>query len=711
MKTNPWTQCRNSNPATAGRNLKPNPSPDRRTPSRWAGPGLGCALLLAATPALSAEVLSTTAYHQLTSFPEPGLASLNHSLAISADGSKIAFARPYYGGPSRSNLIYTVNFDGSGLTLVDRYAVPDCYPRVDISADGSKVLSWDGYGQVRVVNADGSNPHHVIQVNGGYPDFRLSPDGTKVYFSNDRNFGTTPDTGTREPGLYVINADSTDFHEVAGLTSFALFFGLAPGDLAPAGYLYNWNGGNPFGLSGDGSKLACYVWTPAIGYRLLALSANGSGMHELPLAPTPVQSILRVGLSGDGSKVSYYLDYSPCCSSGEELGVINWDGSGRRVLCSNYSTNQSSGGYGAGEIAMNWNGSKVLFGQTSRLYNTDGSGMEQVFGPAGYYTEVMRWGFCRGVMNSNATRFAYLSPVGNGPLQLATMQLNPPSLGLAPPITEASANPPYVRNSDQASTFVSARAPTNGLLSNFVSAFAFLNGLPDQSVEQPYLGDDSAGGDLQAGDGVYSRWMNPANLAAIGPRTLRFKTEWRASDSNYHATVVEIAPFFVLSQVPTNPPPTVITISPAGAPPGTTVTITGSGFDPNAAHNVVLFGNVPAQVISVNPQGTQLVVVIPAGLPTGTVAVTVSSQGQTSATSGYSVPDPDAATVEIKTLAGLEICGTIGLTYRVEYVNDLQNTNDWTTLTNLVLPASPCFWVDLTSANQPKRFYRCVRVP
>jgi hypothetical protein len=36
---------------------------------------------------------------------------------------------------------------------------------------------------------------------------RLSPDGTQVFFSNDRPFGTTPDTGTREPGLYVVNAD------------------------------------------------------------------------------------------------------------------------------------------------------------------------------------------------------------------------------------------------------------------------------------------------------------------------------------------------------------------------------------------------------------------------------------------------------------------------------------------------------------------------
>jgi hypothetical protein len=200
-------------------------------------------------------------------------------------------------------------------------------------------------------------------------------------------------------------------------------------------------------------------------------------------------------------------------------------------------------------------------------------------------------------------------------------------------------------------------------------------------------------------------------ISAVGPRTLRFKAELLGADGNFHSTAVDVAPFFVVDQVPTNPPPVITTISPANAPTGSTVTITGSGFDPNATNNVVLFGNVPAQVISANPAGTQLVVVVPAGLPPGTVAVTVSSQGQTSPTSGYGVTDPNAATLEVKMLAGLDIYGTIGLTYRVDYVNNLQDANNWTALTNLVLPSSPYFWVDLTSTNQPKRFYRCVRIP
>ena len=68
-------------------------------------------------------------------------------------------------------------------------------------------------------------------------------------------------------------------------------------------------------------KLACFVWTPTNGYRLLGLSSAGADLHELPLAPTPIWSFNQVGLSGDGSKVFYYFGYAPCCSSGEELGL------------------------------------------------------------------------------------------------------------------------------------------------------------------------------------------------------------------------------------------------------------------------------------------------------------------------------------------------------------------------------------------------------
>ena len=677
------------------------------------------AAILACAPALGATVLRTLAYHQLTEFTNDGVVANNHSLVISSDGRRIAFARPYYGTPSRSNLIYAVNFDGTGLNLVDIYPVFDTYPKVDINADGSRILSTDGYGLVRLVNADGSNPHQVIQVNGGYPDFRLSPDGTQVFFSNDRNFGTTPDTGTREPGLYVVNADGTGLHEVSGLTSFALFFGLTTADMLPSGYFYGWNGGTPFGLSGDGSKLVCYVWTPN-GYRLLGLSTAGTGLHELPLAPTPIWSFNQVGLNGDGSKVFYYFGYAPCCSSGEELGVFNWDGTGRRVLLSNYSTNQSSGGYGVATdlIQLSGDGSKLLFGDASYLFNTDGSGRLELGWSARFAANnVLQWGFYRGVMDSNATHFAYLTPAGandGGHLQIGTAELNPASLGLATTITGASASPPYITTNGPSPVFAFHPAPTDGLVSGGgAQSGILLNGIADPATWQgSSLHDDGANGDAAKGDGIYSDNSGYYfSTPGIGPRTVRYKAELLGVDGNYHATAIDVAPFFVVGQAPTNPPPAIISITPTNAPPGSQVTIVGTGFDPNATNNVILFGNAPAQVISVNPAGTQLVVVVPPGLPAGTVPVTVSSVGQSSSSSTFGVPDPNAGWLALNLLAGLDIYGTVGLTYRIDYLSDVTNTNSWTALTNITLPASPYFWVDLSSTNQPKRFYRSVWLP
>ncbi len=48
---------------------------------------------------------------------------------------------------------------------------------------------------------------------------------------------------------------------------------------------------------------------------------------------------------------------------------------------------------------------------------------------------------------------------------------------------------------------------------------------------------------------------------------------------------------------------------------------------------------------------------------------------------------------------------------RIDYLTDASNTNSWAPPTTLLLPFSPYFWVDVSSTNQPKRFYRAVRVP
>ncbi|MBI3879072.1 MAG: immunoglobulin domain-containing protein [Verrucomicrobia bacterium] len=66
---------------------------------------------------------------------------------------------------------------------------------------------------------------------------------------------------------------------------------------------------------------------------------------------------------------------------------------------------------------------------------------------------------------------------------------------------------------------------------------------------------------------------------------------------------------------------------------------------------------------------------------------------------------------DIHTYAGLTIAGPVGANYRIDYRNDLVNTNNWLVLTNITLPSSPYLYIDLESPVIPKRFYRSVLLP
>jgi hypothetical protein len=61
--------------------------------------------------------------------------------------------------------------------------------------------------------------------------------------------------------------------------------------------------------------------------------------------------------------------------------------------------------------------------------------------------------------------------------------------------------------------------------------------------------------------------------------------------------------------------------------------------------------------------------------------------------------------------AGLTLCGNPGRTYRIEWTSALGSGNDWQTAATITLGSSPYVWVDLDSANQPRRFYRAIQVP
>jgi hypothetical protein len=67
-------------------------------------------------------------------------------------------------------------------------------------------------------------------------------------------------------------------------------------------------------------------------------------------------------------------------------------------------------------------------------------------------------------------------------------------------------------------------------------------------------------------------------------------------------------------------------------------------------------------------------------------------------------PEPPSA--EIAMYPGIQITGTVGTTYRIEYTLDLATPN-WNTLAQIALPTSPYIYFDPLPVNQtPRRFYR-----
>ena len=446
---------------------------------------------------------------------------------------------------------------------------------------------------------------------------------------------------------------------------------------------------------------------------MLGLTSDGNGLHELPLPPLPIYNFNKVAISGDGSKVCYDVDFAPPSNSGVELGVFNWDGSGRRIFYNTYSTNGSSPGLSVHDVSVNRDGSQLLFGETSWLFNTDGSGrLELGWSVPGAQNMILGNGgydfYEHGVMDSNATRFAFLT-VGVGSLtQVATAELNPASNGLAPAIIGASVSPAYITTNGSSPLFAFSPMPTNGLVPNGgAQAGILLNGVADPSYwEGSILRDNGAGGDAVKGDGLYSDYTGYFySRPAIGPRTVRFRAELLGADGNYHATAIDVAPFFVVGQTPTNPPPTLTALLPAKAPAGSSVTIVGTGFDPTAANHVVLFGNAPAQVLSANPAGTQLIVVVPPGLPPGSVLVTVSVQGQTSGGLTFTVismPYLWAGRTSTNTVAVW--WAVSGTSWQLQTATGLVSTGStWTSLSYTTNGAN-CIYIE--SPPTGNRFYR-----
>lgn len=69
------------------------------------------------------------------------------------------------------------------------------------------------------------------------------------------------------------------------------------------------------------------------------------------------------------------------------------------------------------------------------------------------------------------------------------------------------------------------------------------------------------------------------------------------------------------------------------------------------------------------------------------------------------------AGVSIGLYAGVQIEGTVGITYGIQCTTDLSQPSSWIGLTNITLTQPVQLWYDRQPANQPKRFYKVVLGP
>ena len=132
----------------------------------------------------------------------------------------------------------------------------------------------------------------------------------------------------------------------------------------------------------------------------------------------------------------------------------------------------------------------------------------------------------------------------HGVRQLATLDLNPISLGDAPSVTGAIVDPDFLLSQSRSGATVQAQVSASPPVVR-VSGVVLKNGLVNPNIAPPVLLDDGRNGDVTAGDNLFKGNLSADYWLEIGPRTVRIKAELRASDGRRHTTAIELAPFEV----------------------------------------------------------------------------------------------------------------------------------------------------------------------
>ena len=219
----------------------------------------------------------------------PG-ATFEHDASFSSDGRSIVFVR---GGR-----IFVMRRDGSQARLVSPDSGNHACPR--LSPDGGMISFWQGSatsGAYFVMNADGSAVRRISRGDRfpwGCPAW--FPDGKRVVLANHYN-------------LYVAAVDGTAIRRI---TSDA------------DGTLYRPS------VSPDGRWIACDGWHRRIGYGIIVMRANGSGLKRITTAPNEIDNDASPSWSPDGRSIVFSGSRAPFRGFG--IYVVKRDGTQLRRL-------------------------------------------------------------------------------------------------------------------------------------------------------------------------------------------------------------------------------------------------------------------------------------------------------------------------------------------------------------------------------------------
>jgi hypothetical protein len=313
---------------------------------------------------------------------------------------------------------------------------------------------------------------------------------------------------------------------IAGPDKIAALLGVSADSVTPtnAGLLY---------LSSDGSRIVFSVSSEK-GKHILGINSDGTGLREYSFPKDYMWNVLDIGISGDGSKIFYIINPNPCCSTPQEVGVINFDGSDRAVLINGSGPTQDRG-------KLNHDGSLLLVGSGHGwLVDTKTDATLELTALGGWdsnITALVGDGMYLPSMDGSATKFLYLEKDNKDNWQLVIEEMSPSSLGEAPIITNPKIQPTFVLTKEKSASNVSASVAASNTIVAVGTDF-LLNGLRDESG----YGKVSL---KSAGGGVFAGVIEGNIDIPIGQRIVRLKAEVKGSDGKRHATAVDLWPFVV----------------------------------------------------------------------------------------------------------------------------------------------------------------------